>query len=121
MWTFRINADGSLDAGAPTMAMRRPIDPAGEFRSQQPPPYKAEARGDGMTTDSLGRTYVTTALGVQVFDPTGRLCGVVSAPQRDKEVISCVLSGAERAYLYVSSGATVHRRKVQASGVPRGS
>ena len=33
-----------------------------------------------MTSDTLGRYYVTTALGVQVFDPTGRLCGVLDKP-----------------------------------------
>ena len=118
VWTFRIAADGTLDAKSPFMAMRRPIDPAGEFRFNEPPPYKPEARGDGMTTDTIGRYYVTTALGVQVFDPIGRLCGVVAPPLRDKETVSCVLSGPERAYLYVSSGATIHRRKLQATGVP---
>ena len=119
VWTFRIAADGTLDAKSPFMAMRRPIDPAGEFRSQQPPPYKPEARGDGMTTDTLGRTYVTTALGVQVFDPIGRMCGVVSLPQRGKDVISCTLSGPDRGYLYVSNGTAIFRRKVQATGVPQ--
>src|SRR6185295_7217843 len=74
VYTFRIKPDGTLDAKSPYMTMRRPIDPKGEFKSQQPPPYLPRASGDGMTTDTLGRFYVTTAVGVQVFDPTGRLC-----------------------------------------------
>lgn len=30
--------------------------------------------------DNDGRIYAATPLGVQVFDPTGRLCGVMAAP-----------------------------------------
>ncbi len=118
VWTFRVNADGSLDAGAPSMAMRRPVDPKGEFKSQQPPPYLPAASGDGMTTDEQGRTYVTTALGIQVFDPTGRLCGVLAKAARDRSEVSCVLSGPGRSYLYVGAGTAIYRRKVQAVGVP---
>lgn len=117
VWTFRVNADGSLDAGAPTMAMRRPIDPKGEFKSQQPPPYLAAASGDGMTSDEQGRFYVTTALGIQVFDPTGRLCGVLAKARAASSEVSCVLSGPGRGYLYVGAGSAIYRRKVQATGV----
>ncbi len=98
------------------MAMRRPIDAKGEFKFNEPPPYLAAAGGDGMTTDAQGRYYVTTTLGVQVFDPTGRMCGVVRKPQADKGIVSCVLSGPGRGYLYVASGGTIFRRKVQATG-----
>ncbi len=117
VWTFRVNADGSLDAGAPTMAMRRPVDPKGEFNRQEPPPYLAAASGDGMTADEQGRFYVTTALGIQVFDPTGRLCGVLAKARGDRGEVSCVLSGPGRSYLYVGAGAGIYRRKVQATGV----
>jgi enterochelin esterase family protein len=117
VWTFRVHADGSLDAGAPTMAMRRPIDPKGEFKSQQPPPYLAASNGDGMTTDEQGRYYVTSALGIQVFDPTGRLCGVLAKARAGVGEVSCVLSGPGRSYLYVGAGNAIYRRKVQATGV----
>ena len=32
VWTFRVNADGSLDAKMPTMTMRLAIDPKGDFK-----------------------------------------------------------------------------------------
>lgn len=32
----------------------------------------------GLATDRAGRIYAATELGVQVFDPTGRLCGVLT-------------------------------------------
>ena len=30
--------------------------------------------------DKEGRIYAATPIGIQVFDPTGRLCGVTTAP-----------------------------------------
>jgi enterochelin esterase-like enzyme/sugar lactone lactonase YvrE len=120
VYAFRINPDGSLDAKQAYMTLRRPIDPKGEFKSQELPPYKPASSGDGMTSDTLGRFYVTSALGVQVFDPTGRLCGVVDKPQLDKPLTSCVLAGPQRDMLYVTNGDKIYRRKVQATGNPVG-
>ena len=51
VWTFRMNADGTLDAKAPYMTMRLPIDPKGEFKQAEPPPYNPASGGDGMTSD----------------------------------------------------------------------
>ena len=116
VWTFRVNTDGTLDAKAPTMTMRLPIDPKGEFKMAEPPPYNPASGGDGMATDEQGRFYVATTLGVQVFDPTSRLCGVITRPQLDKPLTSCTLSGEGRAYLYVTNGDKIFRRKVQAKG-----
>jgi len=65
VWAFRIRKDGSLDAAQEYMPMRTPVaDPE-------------VAKGDGMATDIHGRWYVTTAMGLQMFDPTGRMGGVV--------------------------------------------
>src|SRR3954464_7258848 len=62
VWTFRVKADGTLDAGAPYMTLRTPVG-------------KAESAGDGMTVDATGHYFVTSALGIQMFDSTGRLSG----------------------------------------------
>jgi gluconolactonase len=37
---------------------------------------------DGMKVDLEGRVYVAVALGVWVFEPTGKLLGILSLPQR---------------------------------------
>jgi enterochelin esterase family protein len=120
VWTYRINPDGALDAKSPYMTLRRPIDPNGEFRSSELPPYKPASNGDGMTSDTSGRYYVTSAVGLQVFDPTGRLCGVLDKPQPAKPLTSCVLAGPKRDMLYVTNGDKIYRRKVQATGNPVG-
>ena len=111
-WTFRVNPDGTLDAKMPTMTLRLPIDRSGEFSFNQPPPYLPASRGDGMAVDRAGRYYVTSDLGVQIFDPTGRLCGVLPKPNATKPLTSCVLAGPDRDRLYVTNGSTVYRRKL---------
>ena len=36
----------------------------------------------GLVLDDAGRIYAATEEGIQVFDPTGRLCGVLLLPKR---------------------------------------
>ena len=64
---------------------------------------EAGGSGDGMTIDSFGRLYVTTAPGVQVFDDGGRYLGLIPTP---RNVISVAFSGPNKKTLYVvGSGA----------------
>ncbi len=112
VWMFRVNPDGTLDAKTPTMQLRLPIDPKGEFKFNEPPPYQASGRGDGMAVDRAGRYYVTSALGVQVFDPTGRQCGVLPKIVEASPLTSCVLAGKDHSYLYITHGDKIYRRKL---------
>jgi gluconolactonase len=100
VWTYRVGADGALSAGAPYMSLRTPVG-------------RTESAGDGMTVDSSGRYYVTSAVGIQMFDATGRLSGVIARPQ-EKAVVSCEFAGTNGEYLYVCSADKVYRRKTQA-------
>src|SRR5439155_8167637 len=104
VWTFHIEQDGSLTGKDSPMTMRTPLDKTDT------------ASGDGMTTDTMGRYYVATMLGVQVFEPKGRLLGVISPPS-DKRVTSVSFAGPNLEYLYVTSGDKIFRRKTQAKGV----
>ncbi len=98
--TFRVETNGNLTAREPYMPLRTP---AGKVQSQ----------GDGMTTDSKGRYYAASAVGIQVFDPTGRACGVILKP--DAGFISNVaFAGPELSYLYVTASDKIYRRKTQA-------
>jgi enterochelin esterase-like enzyme/sugar lactone lactonase YvrE len=115
-WMFRVHEDGSLDAKMPTMSLRLAIDPEGDFKFNEPPPYLNASRGDGMAVDKAGRYYITSAVGVQIFDPTGRLCGVLPKPNSDKPLTSCVLAGDQHDYLYITHGDTVYRRKLTVDG-----
>ena len=70
-----------------------------------------------MCTDWRGRYYVTSALGVQVFDPTGRMCGVLNKPQVSGPLTSCTLAGAQRDVLFVTNGDKVYSRKLRIEAV----
>ena len=102
VWTFRVSADGSLDAGARTMTLRTPLN-------------KADSGGDGSTTDAAGRYWITSHLGIQMFDVGGRMGGIASRPQ-DKGTVSCAFAGPGRSYLYVCNADKVYRRKTLTEG-----
>ena len=103
VWVWRIAPEGKLEFSQPYMTMRLP-------GAEQP------SKGDGMATDAAGRYYVTSAVGLQMFDPTGRMGGVILPPQA-KPLVSVEFSGPELSYLYVCCGDKIYRRKTKSKGV----
>jgi sugar lactone lactonase YvrE len=77
IWAFRIEKDGSLGTGDRYCRLRVTGD---ERRKKVTDEQKYKADPSAMTIDGAGRTYVATNLGIQSFDPTGRLNGVFTAP-----------------------------------------
>ena len=64
---------------------------------------QAGGNGDGMAVDTVGRLYVSSGPGVQVFDKGGAYLGLIPTP---RSVISITLAGPNRNILYmVGSGA----------------
>lgn len=103
VWAFRIEPDGSLSHPQPYMTVRTP---------------HAEtevSKGDGSATDAYGRYYVTTEVGIHMFDPTGRLGGVIANPQ--PRVNSIEFSGPGLQYIYVAAADKIFRRKTKSKGV----
>jgi len=103
VWTFAVQADGTLTDKKAAMTMKAP---------EKKPDV---AGGDGMAIDAAGRAYVTTALGLQVFEPSGELLGVLPKPKAGS-LISCTFGGKDLDYLYVSCGDTIYRRKMNVKG-----
>jgi enterochelin esterase family protein len=103
VWVFRVERDGSLTAGERYMTLRLPVG-------------KSDSGGDGMTTDSEGRYYVTSHVGIQMFDSTGRMGGVIARPQ-NKGTVSVAFAGPDLEYLHVCSSDRIYRRKTKAKGV----
>lgn len=103
VWVYRVNADGSLDAGARYMDLRTPVG-------------KADSGGDGSTTDAMGRYYVTSHLGIQMFDSTGRMGGIIAKPTA-KGCVSVAFAGPGHEYLYACASDKIFRRKTSAKGV----
>lgn len=96
VWAFRVRSDGTLDAGNRYMTLRMPHD-------------RDDAGGDGSTVDEQGRYYVTSHAGIQMFDWTGRISGVLDKPQ-DKNTVSIAFAGPGGKYLYACSSDRIYRR-----------
>jgi enterochelin esterase family protein len=105
VWAFKVNADGSLSDKRALMTMKAPAN------------KPTVAGGDGMTIDSAGRVYVTTSLGLQVFDSEGQLLGVIPKPG-DGPLVSAGFGGKELSDLYVACGDKLYRRKTRSHGAP---
>lgn len=103
LWAYRVEADGSLSAGD-------------KYYELQLPEGREESGADGMTVDTAGRLYVASHVGLQVFDPTGRLSGVLLKPQ-PAFLSNVVLGGAKLDTLYVTSADKVFRRRTKATGL----
>ena len=103
VWTFRVKPDGTLDAGERYMTLQVPVG-------------RADSGGDGSTVDADGRFYVTSHLGIQMFDATGRLSGVIARPQ-EKGTVSATFAGEGLRYLYVCSSDRIYRRLTRTTGV----
>ena len=113
-WAFRIETDGSLKFKQPYMTMRRKPDPT---KRTILPNFQSSAKGDGMITDAYGRYYVATELGVQYFDPTGRLSGVIPGPSDIKGISSVTFAGLNMEYMYITCFDKVYRLKTKTQGI----
>jgi gluconolactonase len=103
LWVYRVEADGSLKFKQP-------------YYTMQVPAAKTESGADGMKVDAAGRIFVATSLGLQMFDPTGRLCGVIAKPQ-NAWLSNVAFAGPNLDTLYVTCTNKVYKRKVQTKGI----
>ena len=107
LWTYRIGTDGTLQHGDRYYGPLRL--PSGN-RSSRP-------GSDGMTVDRDGRLYVATRAGIQMFDTTGRMGGVIPAPQ-PKFLSNVVFGGPKFEYLYATCTDRVYRLRTKTAGAP---
>src|SRR5262245_15437697 len=102
VWTFQIQADGSLSNGRPFYHLETRDDP-------DPDP-------GGMAFDSESFLYVATKIGVQVFDPRGRLTTIIEAPGSEG-VASVFFGGPGLQWLYATDGNKIYRRPTKRHGI----
>lgn len=101
MWAVRLEKDGSFGPGDRYYSLRTRAG--------------AKMRVTALTLDAGYLLYACTPLGVQIFDPTGRLSGVVPVPG-DDEPTAIAIAGPDGDTLFVASGAKVFARKIQGKG-----
>jgi gluconolactonase len=69
--------------------------------------------GDGLTVDVKGNLYITTALGLQVYDPTGKLLGIIAVPEEPANV---TFGGKDFKTLYVSAKTSIYTIPMEIAG-----
>lgn len=119
LWSFRIDVAGAPDAPTPSHPngpLPGSLSSGERYGTLVVPPDRKVSGGDGSATDSEGRVYVTSHAGVQVFDWTGRLGGVLSRPPGAKSIVSCILGGKEHGTLFVCDGPRVWARQTLVHG-----
>jgi len=101
-WSYVVAPDGSIHSGERYMTLRVPVG-------------RLDSGGDGMTTDSQSRYYITSLAGIQMFDVTGRMGGIIAKPS-DKSCVSVAFAGPDNEWLYACASDKVFRRKTLAKG-----
>ena len=100
LFAFRIDEKGKLVDGEKYYALRTTN-------------RKKTTRIGGMTVDSVGRLYVATGEGVQVFDTTGRLSGVLPMPE-NAVPLDVAFGGKSLDLLFVATKERLYYRKTKA-------
>jgi enterochelin esterase-like enzyme len=104
IWSFHIQADGSLTDAEPFYHLETPDD--------------GVAGGGAMAFDTLGHLYVTTRMGIQICDQPGRVVGIIRSP--GGELSAVAFGGADMKTLYATAGGKVYKRVLRRQGAPAG-
>ncbi|MDB5302010.1 MAG: SMP-30/Gluconolaconase/LRE domain protein [Phycisphaerales bacterium] len=106
-FAFQIAPDGTLKHKEP-------------YYTAQIPAMQKDSGSDGLCMDTQRRLYVTTYLGVQVFDEGGRVVAIISKPQdakvRNAWLSNVTFAGPGLNTLYITCGDKVYKRKTKAKG-----
>lgn len=104
-WSFQIAADGSLVNGEPFQRLEMPEE--GLFSGVA-----------GLTVDSLGYLWATSAMGIQVCEQPGRCTNILNKPEFNATPITDIaFGGPGRSWLYVAQGGKIFRRETKRTGV----
>jgi enterochelin esterase-like enzyme/sugar lactone lactonase YvrE len=104
VWSFTIEADGSLANGEPFYRLETPDD-------------SSDPDAGGMAFDTEGFLYVATTLGIEVCDQPGRVNAIINKPQGMTDgVASLIFGGPNMQWLYATDGNKMYRRQVKRQG-----
>lgn len=102
VWSYQIQADGSLAHGQP-------------FYRLDTPDESSMSVADGIASDIEGNLYVTSQIGLQICDPPGRVIGIIGKPHAGP-LSNVLFAGPDLKTLYVTAGDKVFRRPVTKKG-----
>jgi gluconolactonase len=97
---FGVEPSGALEAGSSRVfATMDPEQPGGP---------------DGMKVDREGRVYVAVAQGVWVFEPGGKLLGIIALPRRPANLAWC---GPDAKTLAMTAVDTLYQVRLNVAGI----
>jgi gluconolactonase len=79
-------------------------------------PAGQESGADGMAIDREDRVYITTNVGIQVFDAAGKYLGRIMTARKSA---NAAFAGPDKRTLYITAREALYRIKLQAQGPDR--
>lgn len=100
MWAYPVKAPGKLGEGNVFCVLTQPK-------------REDNTGGDGLTVDTKGNLYITSKLGVQVFNPEGELLGIIEFSEQPANV---TFGGPDMKTLYVTARTSLYSTPMEAVG-----
>jgi len=100
MWAYTVFAPGKLGEERVFCLLTQPTG-------------KNNSGGDGLTIDTKGNLYITSELGIQVFNPTGELLGIIKFPEQPANV---TFGGLDMKTLYVTARTSLYSVEMESTG-----
>lgn len=100
MMAYPIESPGTIGAGKILCDLKQ-VDTA------------KDGGGDGLAVDSQGNLYITSAAGVQVVSPSGKILGVIAVPEKPA---NCAFGGEGNRTLFITAQTSLYRCSVPVPG-----
>jgi len=83
------------------------------FCTLQQPEGAEGTGGDGLTIDTQGNLYITSRLGLQVFNPEGKLLGIIEFPEQPS---NATFGGKDNKTLFVTARTSLYSCEMKVPG-----
>jgi gluconolactonase len=115
--TLYVIPSGSADMMAYPIEAPGKLGPGKMFCTLEQAKGKKDGGGDGLTIDAKGNLYITSRIGIQVFDPRGNLLGIIRSPELIPEQPSnCTFGGKDNKTLFITARKSVYSCPMEVPG-----
>jgi len=111
IYAYDVNEDGTLSNKRRHSQLF--LHPS-EYIIEQEKTVSRSSCADGMTMDELGNVYIATAIGLQIFAPSGDYIGTVYTPT---STVSCCFGGDNYDTIYLTCWEKVYSIKTNVKGL----